>query len=137
MEQINQMESGFSLQNLILVESNFKRESKVTFNSEKSQNIVNVDVSVQIENNIIIVTETLNFVQKFEEVTEVEALIRMIGIFEKFGESPLDLDKFGRVNGAAIIFPYIREQITNLAAKAGLGLILLPPFNFTANKVEK
>ena len=136
MEQINQMESGFSLQNLILVESNFKRESKVTFNSEKSQNIVNVDVSVQVENNIIIVTETLNFVQKFEEVAEVEALIKMIGIFEKFGESPLDLEKFGRVNGAAIIFPYIREQITNLAAKAGLGLILLPPFNFTGNKTE-
>lgn len=136
MEPVNEMESGFKLQNLILVESNFKREAKVTFNTDLIQHIVNVDVNVQIENNIIIVTETLNFTQKFEESTEVEALIKMIGIFEKFGESVLDSDKFGRINGAAIIFPFIREQMTSLAAKAGLGLILLPPFNFTANKVN-
>ena len=51
--------------------------------------------------------------------------------YEKYGESILDLESFGRVNGAAIIFPYIREHLTNLSAKAGVGLIMLPPFNFT------
>lgn len=57
--------------------------------------------------------------------------IKMVGIFEKIGDSTLNPEDFGKVNGAAIIFPYIREQLTNLSAKAGIGLIILPPFNFT------
>lgn len=60
----------------------------------------------------------------------------MVGIFECIGESPLksDYDAFGRVNGAAIIFPYVREHITNLSIKAGIGSILLPPVNFAGGK---
>ena len=58
----------------------------------------------------------------------------MVGIFECIGESQLkDYEKFGKINGAAIIFPYIREHITNLSMKAGLGPIILPPVNFTKN----
>ncbi len=59
----------------------------------------------------------------------------MVGVFEKFGDSILDLENFGNVNGAAILFPYIREHLTNLTSKAGLGLIIIPPFNFT-NKAK-
>jgi len=39
---------------------------------------------------------------------------------------------FGNVNGAAIIYPYIREHLTSLSVKAGVGIILLPPANFAA-----
>jgi preprotein translocase subunit SecB len=56
----------------------------------------------------------------------------MIGIFEKKGESVIDLENFGNVNGAAIIYPYIREHLTSLSVKAGVGIILLPPTNFAA-----
>ena len=70
-------------------------------------------------------------VLKMNETIEVSARIGMVGIFEKIGDNPLNMEEFGRVNGAAIIFPYIREQLTNLSAKAGIGLIVLPPFNFT------
>ncbi|NCD10471.1 MAG: preprotein translocase, partial [Negativicutes bacterium] len=38
----------------------------------------------------------------------------------------------GNVNGAAIIYPYIREHLTSLSVKAGVGIILLPPANFAA-----
>jgi preprotein translocase subunit SecB len=54
-----------------------------------------------------------------------------LGVFERVGESQItDLENFGNVNGAAIIFPYIREHFSSLAAKSGLGLILIPPFSF-------
>jgi preprotein translocase subunit SecB len=46
----------------------------------------------------------------------------------------LNLDQFGHVNAAAIIYPYIREHLSNLSAKAGLGLIFLPPVNFAKNE---
>lgn len=131
MEQNTQLESGFKITNLILLESNFKREASVTFEQSKISNTVNVDVNVQITDKTIFVTESLSYSQKSGEIVEVVADIKMVGIFEKIGESELDLEQFGQVNGAAIIFPYIREQLTNLSAKAGIGLIVLPPFNFT------
>lgn len=131
MEQNTQPESGFKITNLILLESNFKREASVTFEQSKISNTVNVDVNVQVTGNTIFVTESLSYSQKSDEIVEVTADIKMVGIFEKIGESELDLEQFGHVNGAAIVFPYIREQLTNLSAKAGIGIIVLPPFNFT------
>ncbi len=86
---------------------------------------------MQVKDKTIFVTETLFFTQKHVESIEVTANIKMADIFEKVGDSTLNLEEFGKVNGAAIIFPYIREHLTNLSAKAGIGLIILPPFNFT------
>ena len=131
MEKITQPESGFKITNLILLESNFKREASVTFEQSKISNSVNVDVNVQITDKTIFVTESVLYSQKSGDIVEVTAEIKMVGIFEKIGTSELDLEQFGQVNGAAIIFPYIREQLTNLSAKAGIGIIVLPPFNFT------
>lgn len=134
MEHKSQLESGFKIMNLLLIESNFKREEMVTFDQTKTENIVNVDVNVQVKEPNIFVTETLDYTQKLEDRIEISAKIKMFGVFEKVGDTPLDLEEFGKVNGAAIIFPYIREQLTNLSSKAGIGLIILPPFNFTKVK---
>lgn len=130
-EDNKQTESGFKILNLLLLESTFKREVNVTFNNAEVQNNVDVSVNVQIKDNIIFVTETVKFDQIFNQITEVSITVKMVGMFEKHGVSELDSEAFGNVNGAAIIFPYIREHITNLSTKAGLGMILLPPFNFT------
>jgi preprotein translocase subunit SecB len=54
----------------------------------------------------------------------------MLGEFEKIGDVLMDLESFGKVNGAAIIYPYIREQLSNISLKAGIGNIILPPANF-------
>ncbi len=135
MENSNNLESGFKINNLLLLESTFKRIVNVTFgNSEIIQNI-DIDVQVTVSENIVSVTEEIKYNQIFNEVEEVSATIKMVGVFEKFGDSVLDLENFGNVNGAAIIFPYIREHLTNLSSKAGLGLLIIPPFNFT--KKEK
>lgn len=136
MEQHNQLESGFKITNLLLIESSFKREPRVTLEKEKFESVVNVEVNVQVKENKVFVTEKVTYSQKTQDKVEINCNIKMVGIFEKYGESPLDLEKFGNVNGAAIIFPYIREHLTNLSAKAGIGLIVLPPFNFT-NKSQK
>jgi len=130
----NQIESGFKIVSLILLESSFQREATVTFEPNKTDNSVNIDVNVQLKENNVFVTETLDYQQKLGDKTEVSAKIKMVGVFEKVGTTQLNLEEFGHVNGAAIIFPYIREHLTNLSSKAALGLIILPPFNFTKNK---
>lgn len=127
----NKMESGFIIQNIVLVESNFKRIPNVTFNNPDITHNTNVEVSVGVNGNNIIVTEKVDFTQSLNDVDEIKCSITMIGVFEKIGESPLeDLERFGKINGAAIIFPYIREHLTNLSVKAGINPVILAPQNF-------
>ena len=134
----NEMESGFRITNLILLESSFKRVPNVTFNNENINENINVNINVNVKENIIFVTEKIDYTQSFNDIEEVNCSIVMVGIFEKIGDTKLeDLEQFGRINGAAIIFPYIREHLSNLSSKAGLGLIILPPVNFTKTQEIK
>jgi len=126
------MESGFRINNLILLESKFKRINNVQF--EDANLDLNIDTEVSVNNNIISVAETVSVKKTHNNTEQFSFLVKMVGIFECIGESQLkDYEKFGKINGAAIIFPYIREHITNLSMKAELGPIILPPVNFTKN----
>ncbi|NDP28283.1 MAG: hypothetical protein GZ087_12780 [Flavobacterium sp.] len=127
----NNLESGFKINNLLLLESTFSRVINVTFDNPEVVQNIDVNVNVSVNENTVVVTEEIKYNQTFNEIQEVSAIIKMVGVFEKFGNSVLDLENFGNINGAAIIFPYIREHLTNLTSKAGLGLIIIPPFNFT------
>jgi len=131
----NDIESGFRIHNILLLESNFKRVANVIFDKQDVKQKVDISshVTINSEKNIISVTLTLDYAQIYEEEKQVSATIKMGGAFEKVGDSELDLEEFGEVNGSAIIYPYIREHLSNLSAKAGVGLILLPPANFTKN----
>ena len=127
------MESGFHVSNLLLLESQFNRINRVQFNEETFANLIpKIGVAVDVHGNQITVTEEVTVSQEIDGKTQFSFFVKMVGVFERIGESLLnDGEKFGRVNGAAIIFPYIREHITALSLKAGLEPIILPPINFT------
>jgi len=131
MEDKKELESGFRVLNILLLESSFNRIESVEFNNPDIKQEINVEVNVNVNGNTVAVTDQIVYKQIFNNIEQVSAVIKMIGVFEKVGDSPLDLEKFGQVNGAAIIFPYIREHLSSLSAKAGLGLIFLPPVNLT------
>jgi preprotein translocase subunit SecB len=125
------LESGFKIKSIILLESNFSRISQVVFDN-KIENKVDINVQVAVNGLSINVVEIVSVKQEYEGTLQVNFMVKMVGMFEKIGESNIqDLNTFGKVNGAAIIFPYIREHISNLSLKAGLGSIILPPANFT------
>jgi len=125
------LDSGYKIENIILVESNFKRTENINFDKKDSNQEIDVNVDVIVKDNKVIVTETVNYKHTFNKEDQITSVIKMAGIFEKSGESKIDLEDFGYINGAAIIFPFIREHLSNLAIKAGVGIILLPPLNFT------
>ena len=124
------MEAGYKIENLLLMECNFSRIPNVTFNDSNVENIVDISVNCTVEADKVLVQETLTFESKNVDVLEVTASITMLGVFIKVGDIALSPEEFGNVNGAAILFPYIREQLSNVALKAGLGHIILPPANF-------
>lgn len=128
--------SGFNVLNIILVESSFSRINQVVFDQENIRNDMNIHVDTAVNGEQINVAETVTITQVCNEVEQVKIKVRMVGLFEHFGDIELPLETFGRVNGAAIIFPYIREHITSLSQKAGIPPIILPTVNF-ANSVEE
>lgn len=130
MKNENNSETGFKVNRILLLESNFNRIPNVSFNDPVIKSNIDISVNSQTKENKVFVTVTLKFEQLKEQLAEVSCIITMLGEFEQVGEIDLDLESFGKVNGAAIIYPYIREQLSNLSLKAGLGNIILPPANF-------
>ena len=137
MSDTDNMESGYRIKNLLLLESNFKRINNVNFDDALPglKMDMNINTEVGVQGNVISVAETVTVVQNYNDAEQFSFLVKMVGVFECVGESELkDYDLFGRVNGAAIIFPYIREHISGLSLKAGLGPIILPPVNVVGNQ---
>ena len=78
------------------------------------------------------VTVDVAVAQNRDKVEQFRITAKMVGVFKKEGESDIKSDEdFGRINGAAIVFPFVREHIANMALKGGLGTVLIPPVNFT------
>lgn len=137
MENYNKRESGFTLLHVLLLESNFQRVNEVKFDEEVKTNVV-INTSVNVsEPNVHVVVEAI-VKQHHQEIEQVSVQVKMLGTFEKMGDSPIsDLEVFGNVNGAAIIFPFVREQIASMTLNAGIPPILLPPFNFARAYQER
>jgi len=121
----------FNLENIILIESRFKRNPDITsednlklkvdfvVNHEVKENKLGVELKVE-----------LNAVKGSEKTVKVTALVKMLGIF-KFSEIPeYGLEQFSEINAAAIIFPFVREHLASVSIKAGIPPVLLPPVNF-------
>ena len=125
------MESGFRIDNIILLNSEFSRVNNVVFDGD-IQNKLDIHTDVAVNGEQVIVGEEVSVIQTFKDVEQVKIRVKMVGMFTRVGDSEIkDLDSFGRVNGAALIFPFVREVITNTSIKAGLPAIIIPPVNFT------
>jgi len=125
------LDSGFKINNLILSESLFHRINNVSFEDNVDKKF-DINVESFVKENIITVAVEVVILQMLKDVEEFKIKVRMIGVFECIGETLIkNFEEFGKVNGAAIIFPYIREHVTNISSKAGIGAIILPLVNFT------
>jgi len=129
--------NSYKLLSIILIESFFKRAPFIDFSNDKLHNGINIDIKNSINENILGVTVTLNFISKIEDKEVISSEIKMVGNFEFSKETNIPLDDFGKINAPAIIFPFIREHLSNVSMKAGIQPILLPPINFVNLAKEK
>lgn len=135
MVNINEKKSGFSVESIILTESSFNRKGKIDF--KDSEQAVSFETGVGSKENIVNVKLTTTVINKYQNEEQYIIKVTMVGVFKRTGDSTIkDNEQFGRINGAAIIFPFVREHIANIAMKAGLGSLILPPVNFTKVNVS-
>ncbi|NCI48231.1 protein-export chaperone SecB [Sediminibacterium soli] len=122
---------SYRIESMILLSSSFERESIIDFNQP---------IELQFSHSSQ-ATETDEF-KKFAvslsfdikgvqgETNVFAASTNMVGSFEKIGEPVVSEENFRKINAPAIIYPFIREHVHNLCAKAAVGVILLPTVNF-------
>lgn len=135
------LEHSVYVRNILLVENSFKRAPNVSADGLNVHNDlkINAQHTVYNEGKAIQVTLDLNYTSRFKETNEVEleAFIRYVGIFETATQFPVDTEVFGKINGPAIIFPYIREHFTCLSSKAGINQMIIPTVNFAENAKQQ
>ena len=138
-----QITAQYNIVNIILLESYFKREPLIDFNVEIT-NTINLEKDISLNdtpnNPEGVATILVNLIMELqgiqnESLKVYECKVKISGIFEKSGESDLNQEMFANINAPAIIYPFVREQIANLALKAGIGSIFIPPVNFF--KIDK
>ncbi|MBE7661512.1 protein-export chaperone SecB [Tenacibaculum finnmarkense] len=122
--------NSYKLLNIILVESSFKRASNIDFSNTDLKNNIDIDINNNVNKNILIVTVTLKFNTTINSEPIISSEIKTAGSFEFSDDNNIPLESFGYINAPAIIFPFIREHLSNLSMKAGIQPILLPPVNF-------
>jgi preprotein translocase subunit SecB len=130
-EENQKTDSGFKIISIVLSESHFLRTPIISFNDPSAVSNLDINANYKINENLVDVDLQLSYSFRKGEEKQVDATIKMVGVFEIVGQPKLTPDEFGKVNGPAIIYPFIREHLSSLSVKAGLGNLLIPPINFS------
>ncbi|WP_338762038.1 protein-export chaperone SecB [Bernardetia sp. ABR2-2B] len=127
-----EQKQNFTLHNVILMESSFKRTAQVSFSDEDFKGDISIGVENEKNGLNLTVSLTVEYKAGIEnEEPQIQSLIKMIGNFQcPETEIELSVDSFAKVNAPAIIFPFVREHLASVSMKAGINPILLPPVNF-------
>ncbi len=118
---------GIVIDNIFLTSADIKRKVQVPDSVE-----FNIKYQIQIFNDEkkihSAVKLSANVIEKEERFT-ISAEIEGQFHCDENGY-PLPIDEFLRVNAPSIIMPYLRENISSLATRAGLPRVFLPTVNF-------
>lgn len=121
---------NYKLLNIILIESDFERQANIEFTNPHFNNELNINVEDSKKGNKLFITVTASLKGMLKGEKQFSFLTKYVGIFEFDDNLELSTEQFAKINGPAIVFPFIREHIANLSLKAGIDPILLPPINF-------
>jgi len=125
-----------NINNIILTELNFIKYPVSIPLDSKIDAAITFDIKPQFskDKNILYLSFTVFINKEKKETTEFSLKCSVLGIFEKDKNCEnMSLEEFCKNNAPAILYPYIREIISNTTLKAGYPYpIILPPCNFKA-----
>jgi len=129
----NDKQPGISFEGILLSKENFSRIPN--FSDENVR--IDIQLNVILNKNKQTYSAELNTSLKCFSNDDQKQLLNLeftfVGLFSvKDGEENMDIQDFLNNNAPAIMFPYIREHISEITQKAGVKPILLPPINIEA-----
>lgn len=120
---------GIAFDAILLAKMNFERkpylkedlEIEVNFTAKRSND--GKKGSVEIKTDLQL---------KKEDETFVKLTLVHVGVFSVTNTPNMPLEQFLEFNAPALIFPYIRKEISSITCSAGLAPVVLPPMNIIA-----
>lgn len=128
-----------NLLNIFLVKSTFERGRIISDNEHSAES--KTDIEYGISDNGILIVEfqydlNISTIKGKKKVNQIKFSTKHVAKFEiselneDSEEDHHKLERFANINAAAMIFPFIRENISSTTAKAGMSPILVPVVNF-------
>lgn len=132
------MKIEFQLEATYLAEIHFKNAPVVLSESDIRYDI-NIDVRhVENADSVLVILSVSAKTEPHPKKDQFECQVTQVGIF-KFHESEtgqfkdqVDFKQFANINGAAILYPFIRQTVASVTSSSKTGLALLPLVNFVA-----
>ena len=121
---INDMRAEMQLKNLYFPSITFKREAVVVGGELKidvSRKLRHVDDAYEVQLTVDIAKDDIS----------LSVIAIGVFVFTQAVQDEESRDDMAKINGAAIIFPFIRSQITSLTAQPGMAPIIIPALNIT------
>lgn len=134
MSDQDKLESGYQILNILMVENSFARQPNIDFVENNISNQLDVDSNHHFIDDLIIVECKIKFSISRGADVLADFNAKMVGSFKQIGSPELKKEDFASVNAPAIIYPYMREFISSIALRSGLGGVFIPPLNFIRRK---
>lgn len=123
------MDAKFHIENIRLIESHFKLNTNFEFNKGGTASInYKIDIECQTKGKMVRVTLSVNSGGN-EQPFIFSIVYEGKFVFSKTIDKD-NLNKFARINCAAIIFPYLRETLADLTRRASITPFHADPINF-------
>ncbi len=122
---------GFALKRVRLLEASFSSPRQFPGSANRRFGISDATIETEIDAaaRTCLVRVGVEVTAHANDLAAFTLRATMEGLFEGEQEG-LPLDLFASVNAPAILFPYLRETVSNLTARSGHPALLLPTVNF-------
>jgi preprotein translocase subunit SecB len=120
---------GIKFDAIILANISFDRKPEIPDNPDIKVNFVSVR-NINDKKGIVKITTTIKMEKN--DILYAELGMEHLGVFSIDVEENMNMEDFLKCGGPALMFPYIRECVTDITCKAGINPIVLPPMNIIA-----
>lgn len=128
---------GINFDNIFLTRLNFERKPNVT-ERPKINVAFHATVSFNEDKKRLVIELLAELKEEKGDSFKIECA--MVGIFSAIeGQENMPLDEFAKLNGPALMLPYLREVIADTTMRSGMKPFVLPPINIKSviHKSEK
>ncbi|GAB6066799.1 protein-export chaperone SecB [Methylothermus subterraneus] len=136
----DQAEKQFAIQKLYVKDVSFETPNSPNIFTQRWEPQVEFNLASQVQNlqeHLYEVVLTVTITVKIKEMTAYLVEAAQAGIFAIQGFSQEELEPLLGIYCPSILFPYVREVVSDLSLKGGFMPMLLPPVNFEALYAQK
>jgi len=127
---------GIPIKNIFISELSFQRAPEVSTPIKYSFK-VQIGSSIDEDKK----TAQVNLKLELSETTKKEVTLTccIIGLFDitEKDKMPISLNDFLSINAPALVFPYLRETVSNITLHSGVNPIFIPTINFKEIRDKK